>query len=478
MRLVLHGGVLGRHAERVPSHRVDDVEALGPAVARHDVAHRVVAHVAHVDAPRRIREHLEHVILRPRVVVRWREKVPRVGPDGSANALRLRGRCSGRSTGCLGASVRMRMGSIARQRARVADAKSKCVTGARRCRQSVPCLARWAPVLDRRASEVYADSVRPGLAGRNAPADACGSRPWTPTSPVVNLHRRARPGSPAPPRTATRAPGSVARSWPCPRPTAPDAIAPVIAAGQRVFGENRVQEAKAKWPALRQATPGLELHLIGPLQSNKAREARRAVRRDRDRGPAQDRGGPRPMPWPGRGGRRPCLVQVNTGAEPQKAGVLPEDADAFIADCRDGSGLAVAGLMCIPPAGRAGLAPFRAVGHHRVAERPRPPVHGHERRFRARHPTRGHARAESAARSSVTGHAPPEPPAPLPPLVGLDAGPLRAPPHPDRTLRPFRAPLPSTGWSAPTAGAGVNVSVPPGPESPFGIPTLTPGVVI
>jgi PLP dependent protein len=127
-----------------------------------------------------------------------------------------------------------------------------------------------------------------------------------------------------------------------------DRIEPVIAAGQRVFGENRVQEAKAKWPPLMAKHPGLSLHLIGPLQSNKAKEAVAlfdaihsvdrpslcaALAKEIDRQ-----------------GRRPLLfVEINTGAEPQKAGVLPQDADGFLAACRDTYGLDVAGLMCIPP---------------------------------------------------------------------------------------------------------------------------------
>lgn len=127
-----------------------------------------------------------------------------------------------------------------------------------------------------------------------------------------------------------------------------DRIRPVLAAGHRVFGENRVQEAEGKWPALKDAFPGVELHLIGPLQSNKAREAvalfdviesvdrpkiAEALAREMDRQ-----------------GRRPrCLVQVNTGEEPQKAGVLPGEADAFLARCRDEWTLPVEGLMCIPP---------------------------------------------------------------------------------------------------------------------------------
>jgi pyridoxal phosphate enzyme (YggS family) len=127
-----------------------------------------------------------------------------------------------------------------------------------------------------------------------------------------------------------------------------DAIAPVIAAGQRAFGENRVQEARAKWPALKGATSGIELHLIGPLQSNKVADAVAlfdAIHTvDRERIAEALAGEMR------RQGRFPrLLVQVNTGAEPQKAGVLPEEADAFVTRCRDVHGLAIDGLMCIPP---------------------------------------------------------------------------------------------------------------------------------
>lgn len=126
------------------------------------------------------------------------------------------------------------------------------------------------------------------------------------------------------------------------------AIRPVLVAGQRVFGENRVQEAKAKWPALREEFAGVELHLVGPLQSNKAKEAValfdviHTVDRPRIAAALADE--------IAKQGRRPRLfVEVNTGAEPQKAGVLPEDADAFIAECREKHGLAIEGLMCIPP---------------------------------------------------------------------------------------------------------------------------------
>jgi pyridoxal phosphate enzyme (YggS family) len=126
------------------------------------------------------------------------------------------------------------------------------------------------------------------------------------------------------------------------------AIKPAIDAGQCVFGENRVQEAKAKWPALMSAHPGLALHLIGPLQSNKAKEAvalfdaihsvdrpsvcealAKAI--DAQKKPIE------------------LFVQLNTGEEPQKAGIAPAEADAFIASCRDKYGLPISGLMCIPP---------------------------------------------------------------------------------------------------------------------------------
>ena len=126
------------------------------------------------------------------------------------------------------------------------------------------------------------------------------------------------------------------------------AITPVIEAGQRVFGENRVQEAKAKWPGLMSAHPGIALHLIGPLQSNKAKEAvalfdaihsvdRPSICEALAKEIASQK-------------RQPQLfVQLNTGEEPQKAGVAPGDADAFIAGCRAKYGLSLAGLMCIPP---------------------------------------------------------------------------------------------------------------------------------
>ena len=128
-----------------------------------------------------------------------------------------------------------------------------------------------------------------------------------------------------------------------------DAIPPVLAAGQRVFGENRVQEAQGKWPALREQFPGVELHLIGPLQSNKAKEAVALFdcieTVDREKIAAEL------AKEIARQGKAPKLyVQVNTGSEPQKAGIEPKDAVAFVERCRGVHGLAIEGLMCIPPA--------------------------------------------------------------------------------------------------------------------------------
>jgi len=125
-------------------------------------------------------------------------------------------------------------------------------------------------------------------------------------------------------------------------------ITPVIEAGQRVFGENRVQEAKAKWPPLVSAYPGIELHLIGPLQSNKAKDAVALF----DAIHSVDRASlcealAREFKSQE---RRPLLfVQLNTGEEPQKAGVSPAEADSFIASCREKYHLPISGLMCIPP---------------------------------------------------------------------------------------------------------------------------------
>ncbi|WP_108818604.1 YggS family pyridoxal phosphate-dependent enzyme [Pseudovibrio sp. Alg231-02] len=129
-------------------------------------------------------------------------------------------------------------------------------------------------------------------------------------------------------------------------------IKPVLEAGQRVFGENRVQEAMGKWPGLREEFEGVELHLIGPLQSNKAKEAIQTFdvihTVDRDKiakalKVEMDKQGKAPK----------LFIQVNTGEEDQKAGIPPKDADAFIAKCRDEYGLEIEGLMCIPPVDEA-----------------------------------------------------------------------------------------------------------------------------
>ena len=146
---------------------------------------------------------------------------------------------------------------------------------------------------------------------------------------------------------AGREPGSVtlvavAKTHPA------EAVRRAIDAGHRAFGENRVQEAKSKWRGLREAAPDAALHLIGPLQTNKARDAVSLFDRietvDRPRLAAalareMDRTGRRPS----------CLIEVNTGEEAQKAGVLPAKADEFIAACREEYGLPVEGLMCVPP---------------------------------------------------------------------------------------------------------------------------------
>jgi pyridoxal phosphate enzyme (YggS family) len=127
-----------------------------------------------------------------------------------------------------------------------------------------------------------------------------------------------------------------------------EAIEPALAAGERVFGENRVQEAENKWPELKARYRDVELHLIGPLQSNKTREAVALfdVIETVDRPKIAESIAAEIK----RSGRRPKLyVEVNTGSEPQKAGVLPQDADAFIKRCRTELGLEIAGLMCIPP---------------------------------------------------------------------------------------------------------------------------------
>ena len=142
-----------------------------------------------------------------------------------------------------------------------------------------------------------------------------------------------------------------------------DEIWPVIAAGQGVFGENRVQEAKAKWPGLRDRARAegreIELHLIGPLQSNKAREA--VALFDWIETVDRARIAEALAAEMAKTGKRPrLLVQVNIGEEPQKAGIAPGEADAFLKDCRERLGLTIEGLMCIPPAERL-AAPYFAL---------------------------------------------------------------------------------------------------------------------
>jgi pyridoxal phosphate enzyme (YggS family) len=148
-------------------------------------------------------------------------------------------------------------------------------------------------------------------------------------------------------RAANRDPGSVTLVA-VSKTHGAERIAALIAAGQRVFGENRVQEAQAKFPALKATHPDLELHLIGPLQTNKARDAVALfdVIESVDR-PKLAAELAKEM---ARQGRRPaCFVQINTGEEEQKAGVAPREADAFIRACVEQHGLPVVGVMCIPP---------------------------------------------------------------------------------------------------------------------------------
>ncbi|MBP0616456.1 YggS family pyridoxal phosphate-dependent enzyme [Jiella mangrovi] len=128
-----------------------------------------------------------------------------------------------------------------------------------------------------------------------------------------------------------------------------DAILPVIEAGQRVFGENKVQESQAKWPSLKERFPDIELRLIGPLQSNKTADA--VALFDVIESVDREKIAREIAKEINKQGRAPRLyVQVNTGEEPQKAGILPAEAVAFVARCRKEHGLAIEGLMCIPPA--------------------------------------------------------------------------------------------------------------------------------
>lgn len=147
-----------------------------------------------------------------------------------------------------------------------------------------------------------------------------------------------------------------------------DDIRPVLSAGQCIFGENRVQEAKAKWPELRAAYPDIELHLVGPLQTNKVKDAvelfdviqtvdRMSLASELSKVIAKTGG--RKLPR--------FFVQINTGEEPQKAGIAPSDADQFIQACRLQHGLMIEGLMCIPPVDEAPAPHFALT--RKIAER-------------------------------------------------------------------------------------------------------------
>ena len=179
--------------------------------------------------------------------------------------------------------------------------------------------------------------INPAMPDIAAPQDAVAAR-------LRDLRRRISVAA----ERAGREPTSVALIA-VSKTVSDDRIEAALAAGQRVFGENRVQEAEAKWPARRARHPDLELHLIGPLQTNKAKDAVALfdVIHTLDRPSLAEALGKAMRAL----GRRPrCLVQVNTGEEPQKAGVAPGLADGFIAECRERHGLPVVGAMCIPPA--------------------------------------------------------------------------------------------------------------------------------
>lgn len=152
---------------------------------------------------------------------------------------------------------------------------------------------------------------------------------------------------------------------------AAEGIVPALEAGHRVFGENYVQESKAKWPALRERFPDVELHLVGPLQSNKAREAVELF--DVIHGLDRLSLAAALAKEIERSGRTPkLLIQVNTGDEAQKAGVSPAQVDVLLAECRDTHGLAINGLMCIPPAEDPPSAHFALLA--RIAERHNLPI--------------------------------------------------------------------------------------------------------
>ena len=164
---------------------------------------------------------------------------------------------------------------------------------------------------------------------------------------------------------AGRAPGSVtliavSKVQPAER------VEAALEAGQRVFGENRVQEAEGRWPPFRERYDGIELHLVGPLQTNKVKQAVGFF--DAIHTVDRPKLAAKLAQAVAETGRRPTLfAQVNTGEEPQKAGVSPAEADAFIAACRDEHGLEIAGLMCIPPVDEAPAPHFALLA--KIAER-------------------------------------------------------------------------------------------------------------
>ena len=179
-----------------------------------------------------------------------------------------------------------------------------------------------------------------------APENTSAVTPHSPNAPLEVEKEIARACSEAGRERASVTLIAVSKTF------AADVITPVIESGQRVFGENRVQEAKAKWPALMAAYADITLHLIGPLQSNKAKEAVALFHAihsiDRPsicQALAKEIESQKRHPE--------LFVQINTGEEPQKAGVAPREADAFIARCRETYGLSISGLMCIPPVNEA-----------------------------------------------------------------------------------------------------------------------------
>jgi pyridoxal phosphate enzyme (YggS family) len=179
----------------------------------------------------------------------------------------------------------------------------------------------------------------------------------TPLTALLDRYRALKDAIAAAARAADREPASVellavSKTHPA------EPVAELLAAGHRHFGENRVQEAAGKYPRLREAYPDLRLHLIGPLQTNKVKEAVALfdVIETLDR-PKLAAALSKEMARTGR--KIPCLIEVNIGAEPQKAGILVEDLADFLAACREEWKLDITGLMCIPPAGADPLAHFR-----------------------------------------------------------------------------------------------------------------------